>query len=140
MIQMVFSKIFISCRLSSKNQNDWSTWRFRCWGHKIIVKIKDIQKNEKKKFFIAIKDFGYEKREKYLLYMSKNTFKQHIDLLIVERKDKKILCSNQIFQYFHVCITSRKKQIFVVIIYKLLAQKKYQNIILMIILELILNK
>ena len=30
--------------------------------------------------------------------MSKNTFKQHIDLIIVERKDKKILCSNQIFQ------------------------------------------
>ena len=72
--------------------------------------------------------------------MSKNYFKQHIDLLIVERKDKKILYSNQIFQYFHVCVTSRKEQIFVVIIYKLLAQKKYQNIILMIILELILNK
>ena len=63
MIQMVFSKIFISCRLSSKNQNDWSAWRFRYWGHKIIVKIKDIQKNEKKKFLLQLKILGIKKEK-----------------------------------------------------------------------------
>lgn len=33
--------------------------------------------------FIAI---VYEKREKYMLYMSKNTFKQHADSLIIKEK------------------------------------------------------
>ena len=34
---------------------------------------------------------GYEKREKFLLYLPKNTFKKHVNLLFLEEKDKTIM-------------------------------------------------
>ena len=52
---------------------------------KFPVKI-DIQKIEKMNS-IEISGFGYENKEKYLLYVSKNTFKKHVDLL--DGEDKK---------------------------------------------------
>ena len=36
---------------------------------------------------IEISGFGYENKEKYLLHVSKNTFKKHVDLL--DGEDKK---------------------------------------------------
>ena len=63
-----------------------------------------------KKHFIAIKDLGYEKREKYLLYLSKNTFKQQIDLLIVERKDKKYYVLIKYFNTFMYVLRQGKNQ------------------------------
>ena len=58
---------------------------------KFAVKISDIHKIEKKNC-IRISVFGYEKKEKYPLYVSKNTFKKHVDLLLLllEEKDKKL--------------------------------------------------
>ena len=52
------------------------------------VKIRDIQKIEKKNS-IEISVFGYENKENYPLYVSKNIFKKHFDLLLIEGKDKK---------------------------------------------------
>ena len=63
-----------------------------------------------KKHFIAIKDLGYEKREKYLLYLSKNTFKQQIDLLIVERKDKKYYVLIKYFNTFMYVLRQGKNK------------------------------
>ena len=45
---------------------------------KFPVKIRDIHKIEKKN---CISVFGYEIKEKYPIYVSKNTFKRHVDLL-----------------------------------------------------------
>ena len=57
---------------------------------KFAVKISDIHKIEKKNC-IRISVFGYEKKEKYPLYVSKNPFKKHFDLLLLlEEKDKKL--------------------------------------------------
>ena len=52
-----------------------------------LVKIADIHKIAKKNCVI-ISVFGYENKEKYLLYVSKTTFKEHIDLLLLEQKNK----------------------------------------------------
>ena len=48
---------------------------------KILTKLK--------KNCISIIVFGYENREKCLLYVPKNTFKKHVNLLLLEEKDKK---------------------------------------------------
>ena len=64
----------------------------------------------KKHYFIAIKDLGYEKREEYLLYLSKNTFKQQIDLLIVERKDKKYYVLIKYFNTFMYVLRQGKNK------------------------------
>ena len=51
---------------------------------KFPLKIKEIHKTEKKNF-ININIFGYENKEKYLIYVSKNPLKKkHIDLLLIE--------------------------------------------------------
>ena len=52
-----------------------------------LVKIADIHKIAKKNCVI-ISVFGYENKEKYPLYVSKTTFKEHIDLLLLEQKNK----------------------------------------------------
>ena len=55
---------------------------------KFPIKIRDIHRIEKKNC-ISINVFEYENKEKYLLYVPKNTFKTHVDLLLLEGKDKK---------------------------------------------------
>ena len=47
---------------------------------------------------IEISGFGYENKEKYLLYVSKNTFKKHVDLL--DGEDKKHCVFIQGFNIF----------------------------------------
>ena len=46
------------------------------------TKIRNIHKI-KKKNCVDFSTFGYENQEKYQPYMSKNTFKKHVDLLIL---------------------------------------------------------
>ena len=46
---------------------------------KLPVKIGDIRKIEKKNC-IGISVFGYENKEKYPIYVSRNTLKKHVDL------------------------------------------------------------
>ena len=57
---------------------------------KVDRMFKEHSQNWKRKY-ISIKVFGYEKREKFLLYLPKNTFKKHVNLLFLEEKDKTIM-------------------------------------------------
>ena len=45
------------------------------------LKIRDIQKIGKMNC-IGISGFDYEKKEKYPVYVSRNTFKKHVDSLL----------------------------------------------------------
>ena len=51
-------------------------------------KIIDIHKIEKKNC-ISISDFGYENRENYPIYLSKNAVKKHVDLFLIEEDRKR---------------------------------------------------
>ena len=56
---------------------------------KCPVKIRDIHKILKEKHFINISAFGYENKEKYLIYLSKKCFEdKHIDLLLIGKRQK----------------------------------------------------
>ena len=55
---------------------------------KFPFKIRDIHKIEKKKI-IRISVFGYKNNGKPLIYMSKNTFKRHVDLFLMGEEGKK---------------------------------------------------
>ena len=87
---MVLSQILISCRLESKKNYKSCQIILRFEDKKLFedikfpLKIKEIHKTEKKNF-ININIFGYENKEKYLIYVSKNPLKKkHIDLLLIE--------------------------------------------------------
>ena len=55
--------------------------------------IRDIHKIEKKNS-IGIGFFGWENKEKYLIYMSKKCCEEkHIDLLLIGEGEQTILCS-----------------------------------------------
>ena len=94
---------------------------------KFPVKI-DIQKIEKMNS-IEISGFAQENKEKYLLYVSKNTFKKHVDLLDGEDKKHYVFIKGFnifIFQSFNMIILYIVEGIiFVVIVCQLLGQKKY---------------
>ena len=91
---------------------------------KFPVKIRDIHKIEKKNC-IGIGAFGYENKVKYPIYVSRNTFNRPV--IINRRKRQNALCPYQRFlahlgMNIHYIV---EENIFVVIVYKLLAQKKY---------------
>ena len=59
---------------------------------KFPVKGKDVDKIERKNS-INISVFGYENKEKYLIYVPNKCFKErHFALLLTEEEDKKTLC------------------------------------------------
>ena len=105
------------------------------------VKIRDIFKIEKKNF-ISISAFGDENKEKHPIYVSKKWCEEKfVDLLLIgeERKTHYVLLKDLItFIYDHNYIMG--KIIFVVLLYKLLVQKKYENVILKTALKLMANK
>ena len=90
------------------------------------VKIRDIHKIEKKNS-IGFTVFGYRKKEKHPIYISKKCCeKKHVDLLMIGREEKRhyvlikiLILSCRIILYIV------EEIIFVVIVYKLLVQKKY---------------
>ena len=51
------------------------------------VKIRDIHKVEGKNC-ISISVFDYENKQKFPIYVSKNTFKRHVNLSLIEEKDQ----------------------------------------------------
>ena len=56
---------------------------------KFPVKIRDVHKIEKKNSII-ISIFGYENKEKYLIYVSKDWCEEkHVDLLVTKEWEKK---------------------------------------------------
>ena len=91
---------------------------------KFSVKISDIHIIEKKKF-IYISVFGYENMEKHPIYVSKKCEEKHIDVLLLGEEGKRycvpkiLICLCVIIHYIV------EENIFVVIVYKLLVQKKY---------------
>ena len=93
---------------------------------KFPVKIRDIRKIEKKNS-IGISVFGYENKEKHPIYLSKNCYKEkHVNLFLTGAEWKRHYFLNKefnTFMYDHTLL--RGKSIFVVIVYKLLVQKKY---------------
>ena len=60
-MKMMFSQIFKSCRIQ--------------------------QELQKLAYCISISVFGYEKRKKFPIYDSKNTFRRHFDLSVIEESN-----------------------------------------------------
>ena len=67
---------------------------------KFIVKVRDILKTEKNNS-IGISVFGYESKEKYPIYVSNNTFKRCVDLLLIVEEGKRHCVLNK---YFNTCM------------------------------------
>ena len=64
---------------------------------KFLVKIKDIRKTKKKKNSLGASVFGYEVKEKYPIYVSKNALKKTYWSTTDRRRTQKTLCSYQRF-------------------------------------------
>ena len=67
---------------------------------KFIVKVIDILKTEKNNS-IGINVFRYENKEKYPIYVSSDTFKRHIDLLLIVEEGKRHYA---VIKYFNTCM------------------------------------
>ena len=95
-------------------------------GIKFSVKTRDIHKIDKKNS-ISISVFGYEKREKHRIYVSKDCCEEKlVDLLLTKEKGKMhyfIIKDPNRFMYNHILYYG--KNIFVVIVYKLSVYNKY---------------
>ena len=93
---------------------------------KFPVKIRDIHKIEKKKS-ISVSIFGYKNKEKHPIHVSKKCWEEkHVDLLLIGEEGKRHYVLIKDFNtpmYDHTL--HHGKSIFVVIVYKLLVQKKY---------------
>ena len=96
---------------------------------KFPVKIRDIHKIKKKKEsyqHIKISVFGFENKGKHPIYLSnkKCCEGKHVDLLLIGKEGRKhfVLIKN-----FNALVydDTLNRGIFVVIVYKLLVQKKY---------------
>ena len=89
----------------------------------------EIFAKSKKKNPIAIRVFDYENKEKYLIYVSKKYFEEkHVDLLYIGEEGKKhyiLIKDFNTFMLDHTLYCTVEENIFVVIVYKLLLQKKY---------------
>ena len=75
-------------RKTRKDDKDFSKM-FDFKDKKFPFKIRDIHKIEKKNC-IDISVFGYGKKEKHPIYMSKKYFKRHADLLLIGEEGKRI--------------------------------------------------
>ena len=95
-------------------------------GIKFSVKTREIHKIDKKNS-ISISVFGYEKREKHRIYVSKDCCEEKlVDLLLTKEKGKMhyfIIKDPNRFMYNHILYYG--KNIFVVIVYKLSVYNKY---------------
>ena len=98
---------------------------------KFPVKMRDIH-NIDKKNSIGISAFGYENKEKHPIYVSKKCYEEkHFDLLLIEEKGKRyfVLTKGFIkFMYNH--IFHRRKNIFVVIVYRRNIKMWYERLLL----------
>ena len=84
---------------------------------KFPAKIRDIHKIERKNS-ISINVFGYENKEKQIIYASKQCFdEKYVDLLLIGEGEK-TLCS---YQRFNIV----EENIFVVIVYTFSLRKKF---------------
>ena len=93
---------------------------------KISNKFKDIHIIEKKSS-IVINVLGYENREKHPIYVSKKCCQEnHFHLLLIDEKGKSHYILMKDFNTsMHNYTLHRRKNFFIVIVYRLLVQKKY---------------
>ena len=77
-----------------------------------LSKLEIFTKLKKKKNCISISVFGYKKKEKYPIYVSKNTFKRHVDLLLIGEEGKRYYVLIKDFNtcmYDHILHRERKQ-------------------------------
>ena len=91
---------------------------------KFPAKIRDTKKIEKKNS-IGINVFGYENKEKYPIYISKQCCKEkHVDLLLIGEERDFMFLSKFLILSCMTLLYFMEENIFVVV-YKLLVQTKY---------------
>ena len=77
---------------------------------------------------IGISVFGFENKKIHPIYVSKKCYEEkHVDVLLTRQESKRqhvLLKDFNIFIYDHT-LHREKKNIFAVIVYQLLVQKKY---------------
>ena len=77
-----------------------------------LSKLEIFTKLKKKKNCISISVFGYKKKEKYPIYVSKNTFKRHVDLLLIGEEGKRhyvLIKDFNTCMYYHILHRERKQ-------------------------------
>ena len=82
----------------------------------------------KKKNSMDISVFDYEIKEKHPIYVSKRWYEEkHVDLLLIGKESKRsyVLIKEFNASKYDYTLHCKKKNIFAVIVYKLLVQKKY---------------
>ena len=91
---------------------------------KFPVKIRENYKIEKK-YCINIGVFVYKNKAQYPVYVSKDNFKRHVYILLIEKEVKRHSVLIKDFNPFtYNCTLYRGTNHFIVIIYKLLVQEK----------------
>ena len=107
---------------------------------KFPVKVREIHKIEKKNS-IVISVFGNGNKETYPICVSKKSCEEkRVELLLIGKEVKKHFLSKNLIHLWMIIHYIVEENIFVFIVYKLLAQKKYSNFVLKITLKLMLNK
>ena len=98
---------------------------------KFPVKVRDIHKIEKTNSS-GISVFGYENKEKHPTYVSKKCGEEkHVDLLLIRyKREKHFLLNKDLNTFMYNRTLHRRKNIFVVIVYKILLHKIYKNVVL----------
>ena len=93
-------------------------------------------------YSIGISVFGYENKEKHSIYISKKCSEEkHVGSLLIGEAEKNTIFLPKIS--IHLCMIIHdiiEENIFVVIVYVLSLQKKFQSDMLKIALKLMLNK
>ena len=129
------SECFIWCLVRHLNPSDHKPRRITKAGKDFAkrldfkdinfpVKIRDIHKIEKKNF-ISISVFGYESKEKYSIYVSKQCCEEkHVDLLLIGEGKKTMFLSTISTDSCMIIHYIAEENIFVVIVYMLSLQKK----------------
>ena len=100
----------------------------RLFGYKLNFEdIKfEIFAKLKKRILLEINNFGHKNKEIYLIYVSKENFEgRHIDLFLIEEKDETHYVLIENFNTFKFIHYIAEEIIYVVIVYRLLVQKKH---------------
>ena len=102
--------------------------------------VRDSHKIERKKY-IGINVFDYKSNGKYSIYLSKNTFKRHFDLLLIRDKCKIHYVLNKDFNTFTDRHTlQRERKLFYCYWLQAFSATKILKVMLMITLKMMVNK
>ena len=110
---MIFRQIRTSCRSSPgriRKVNNHLARELDFRDIKFSFKIRNIHKIERKNC-IDISAFHYENKEKYPMYVARNTFKRYVDLLLISEECKRhyvIIKDFSTFLYHHTLHLGKK--------------------------------